>query len=127
MNILLVDDNTSITKALSRLLSLKGHECVVCNDGRNALTLIVNEKFDLVLLDIAMPEMSGDQIINELEKQNKILLQPIVVLTASTISDEKIDSFTKQGVFAVLKKPVSSSVLYNIIEEAKKQKVHRYD
>ena len=119
MKILIIDDNESITKALSRLLSLKGHDCIVSNDGRNGLTMIQKEQFDTVFLDIAMPDFSGLDVVEELSKRGTIRSQPIIVLTASAINDEQIDELSEKGVFACLKKPIQSSILYNVLEEAK--------
>jgi len=72
LKILVVDDNKSITGMIFRLLKYEGHECVVANDGKNGLTLINEGNFDAVVLDLAMPEFSGTDVVNELEKTGKI-------------------------------------------------------
>lgn len=115
MRILIVDDNESIGKMLHKFLTIKGYDCIVSSDGRNALTLIKNEKFDTVLLDLAMPEFTGYDIIDDLEKNEKMSEQKIIILTASAISKEQVDSLLKRGVKACLKKPVSMEILLEII------------
>ena len=68
MKVLLIDDNETITEMMSKYLTAKGHQCSVTNDGRTGLTLINEKKFDVVLLDLAMPDFTGVDVIDELSK-----------------------------------------------------------
>lgn len=113
---LIVDDNQSITKMLSEILSIEGHESVVSNDGRNALTLIENHKFDAILLDIAMPEFSGLDVIDKLESTGKLKENRVLVLTASGLTDKQEDELKARGVTSVLKKPVNVELLLDILK-----------
>jgi two-component system, OmpR family, response regulator len=115
MKILLVDDNDSITNMLSKYLRVKGHECTVSNDGRNGLTLIEQEKFDAVLLDLAMPDFTGVEVIEHLQKSGKMNNNKIILFTASSITDEQIEVLMKKGVHSCLKKPVRLEVLLKAI------------
>ena len=67
LNILIIDDNEQITKMLTTFLELKNHKCVVASDGKQGLTLIQENKHDVVLLDLAMPEFDGYAVIKALE------------------------------------------------------------
>ncbi len=69
MKVLIVDDNQDITGLLSKFLKAKGFDNVVTNDPRDGLERIKEEKYDVVLLDISMPEFSGIDIIQTLEKR----------------------------------------------------------
>jgi len=111
LKILVVDDNESIISMLKKFLEIKGHECVISNNGRNALDLMMRQKFDVTILDLAMPEFSGYDVINELEKTGKIKDHNIVVLTASSITNDQIDGLLKQGAKSCLKKPVTPDLL----------------
>jgi CheY-like chemotaxis protein len=62
-----------------------------------------------------MPEFTGYDIINELEKSGKIKEQNIIVLTASAITSDQSDSLQKQGVKSCLKKPVTPEILLKVI------------
>lgn len=115
MRVLLVDDNESITEMMSKYLTLKGHECVVANDGRNGLALILGQKFDVVLLDLAMPEYTGIDVIENLYKSGKIKEVKIILFTASSIRDEDIEILLKKGAHSCIKKPVKLNVLLNAI------------
>lgn len=115
MKILIVDDNESIVRMLKSFFELKGHVCIPILDGRNALDIMRRERFDAVILDLAMPEFSGYDIINDLEKSEKIWEQNIVVLTASSIGLDRVNSLLKQGVKSCLKKPVDPEVLLDTV------------
>lgn len=117
MKILIIDDNESITSMFSRMLKMEGHECIVSNNGRNGLELLEQQKFDATILDIAMPEFSGLEVIDTLEKNGKLKEQKVIVLTASSgISPEKVDELKKRGVYAFLKKPVRIDNLLSTLE-----------
>ena len=106
MRILLVDDNETITSMLSKYLSLKGYDVSVANDGQNGLNLIKTGSYDSVLLDLSMPDFSGYDVIDALDAQNLIQKNRIVVLTASNISNDKIDSLLALGIHMCMKKPM---------------------
>ena len=82
MKVLIVDDNQDITGLLSKFLKAKGFENVVTNDPRDGLERIKEEKYDVVLLDISMPEMSGIDIIQTLEQEKILKDQKIVIYSA---------------------------------------------
>jgi len=119
LHILLVDDNKEITTMLAKYLKSSGHEVSVANDGRNGLNMIMNNKFDVVLLDIAMPEFSGKDVLESLEKENKIKNQKIILFTASSKSDEEISELIKKGAHSCLKKPIDPDELLNYLEGLK--------
>jgi len=100
----------------SKLAKIKGHDCVIANDGRTGLSLLENGTFDATVLDLAMPEFSGFDVVNSLEKNGKIDKQKILVLTASSVSDDEIENLKKQGVKAFLKKPVKMNALLDVLE-----------
>jgi DNA-binding response OmpR family regulator len=121
MNIHVVDDNESITQMLKKYFTLKGHACTVSNSGRNALTLIEDQKFDVILLDLAMPEFSGRDIVSHLVKSGKIKNTNIVVLTASSPSMDYEDELKEMGVHSILKKPIDPDSIMNHIQQFDKK------
>lgn len=114
MKLLLVDDNTEITDMLRKFLNLKGYTCVVSNDGKNAISLLESERFDLVILDIAMPNFCGFDVLEELDK-NKIK-QNIFVLTAVALTDEDAALLKQYGVKQIMRKPVDLTFLLHSIQ-----------
>jgi len=119
MKILLVDDNKDITTMLSKYLKLSGHECLVTNDGRNGLNIMLNQKFDAVLLDLAMPEFSDKDIIESLEKKCKLKDQKIILFTASSPTDDELDELIQKGIHSCLKKPIDPDDLISYLTNLK--------
>ena len=117
MKILIIDDNKDITKMFSKYMTIKGHLCSVVNDGRSGLDLIENKTFDVIILDLAIPDFSGSDIIDALYKSGKIKNQNIVTLTASSISDEDESNMKSKGVSLCLKKPIDPDVLLGHIQQ----------
>ena len=108
MKILVVDDNKSITSSLEKYLKIKGFEVSVCNDGHDGLELIQNDSWDKILLDLFMPEFSGLDIIEDLEKNKMLKDKNIILFTASSVPDYVLERLLeKDGIETCLKKPVS--------------------
>ena len=122
MKILIVDDNKDITKMFSKYFTIKGHMCSVANDGRSGINLIENEKFDVIILDLAMPEFSGSDVIDVLWKNGKIKNQNIVTLTASSLSDENDSMMKSKGIHSCLKKPIDPDVLLDHLQQFENMK-----
>ena len=116
MKILVVDDLPNITMVLSKYLERKGHNCITSNSGKESLELIKKKKFEIVLLDLDMPDVSGFDIINELEHYDKLKDCKIVVMTAINLTNLEIDRLYKKGVMWVLKKPLQFLELLETIE-----------
>jgi DNA-binding response OmpR family regulator len=123
MKILIVDDNEDITKMFSKYFTIKGHSCSVVNNGRSGLNLIENQVFDAVILDLAMPEFSGSDIIDELQKSGKIKNQNIITLTASASSYDDEVMLKSKGVRLCLKKPIDPDVLLGHIQQFEVTKI----
>jgi DNA-binding response OmpR family regulator len=66
--IILVEDDNMLAEIYQTRLQLAGHDCIVANDGVSGFSLIKQEKPDLVLLDLMLPFMSGDEILREMRK-----------------------------------------------------------
>ncbi len=120
MKVCIIDDNQSITGMFSKLLKMEGHEVVVANDGRTGLSLLDNDKFDAVILDISMPEFSGIDVVDALNESGRIKEQNVVILTASSSSNEELDKLKEKGVKEVLKKPLQLDSLVSTLEAVSK-------
>lgn len=119
LNILIIDDNEQITKMLTTFLELKNHKCRVANDGKQGLALIHENKHDVVLLDLAMPEFDGYAIIKALESKDMLKNNKIIVFTASTITQDELDKLVSRGVTSYILKPIDIDLLLSkIIESA---------
>jgi len=111
LEILIIDDNEQITKMLTTFLELKEHKCTVANDGKEGLALVKENRHDVVLLDLAMPEFDGYSVIKDLEENDMLKNHKIIVFTASTITQEELDDLVKRGVTSYILKPIDIDVL----------------
>ncbi len=111
LKILIIDDNEQITKMLTTFLELKEHECTVANDGKEGLDIIKENRHDVVLLDLAMPEFDGYSVIKDLEENNLLKDHKIIVFTASTITQDELDQLVTRGVTSYILKPIDIDVL----------------
>jgi len=106
MKILGIDDNVDITELLSMTLSAMGHEFSFVNTGKEGVKLITEQKYDAVLLDLAMPNFSGLDVLRELETKGKLSDYNIILFTASSVSATEIDEFLGKGIRGIIRKPI---------------------
>jgi len=119
LDILIIDDNEQITKMLTTFLELKDQKCTVANDGKEGLDIIKENRHDVILLDLAMPEFDGYAVIKDLEENNMLKDHKIIVFTASTITQEELDGLVDRGVNSYILKPIDiDTLLSKIIETA---------
>ena len=120
MKVCIIDDNVSITGMFSKLLKMEGHDVVIANGGRAGLALLDNEVFDATILDISMPEFSGFDVIEALNKSGRIKEQKILILTASSGSNDELNELKTKGVKEVLKKPIQLDTLVATLDAVSK-------
>jgi len=119
LEILIIDDNEQITRMLTTFLELKMHKCTVASEGKEGLDIIKENRHDVVLLDLAMPEFDGYAVIKDLEENNMLKDHKIIVFTASTITQEELDGLVDRGVTSYILKPIDIDLLLSkIIETA---------
>jgi len=116
MKVLIVDDNHDVSELLSIFLKKKGFDNVIINDPKIALGHIKEEKYDAVVLDISMPEISGLDIIKKLERNKMLKDQKIIILSAASLTPRQVDNLLKkEGIHDCLKKPVRLNELLTAI------------
>lgn len=120
MKILVVDDNTEITEAMTLFLEAKDIPCTVANSGKDGLAAIKREDFDIIFLDLAMPEYSGYDIFKQLKKEGLVEKKNIVIFTASSINEQDAESLVNEGAKALLRKPFPVDELEALIEKFQK-------
>ncbi len=117
LEILIIDDNEQITKMLTTFLELKEQKCTVANDGKEGLDIIKENRHDVILLDLAMPEFDGYAVIKDLEENNMLKDHKIIVFTASTITQDELDGLVNRGVNSYILKPIDIDVLLSRLIE----------
>ena len=99
--ILIVEDDQTLNNQLAALLKDKGFAIAQCHDGQQGLLKACTEKFDLILLDVLLPELDGFSVLNRLRKAQQT---PVMMLTACGAEEERIEGFTR-GADDYLPKP----------------------
>ncbi len=115
LNVLIIDDNEQITKMISSFLDMSNHDCTIVNDGKDGLELIKTKKYDSIVLDLAMPEFDGYEILDTLKTEDPSQISKIIILTASSIPLETVKKFKELGVSSCLQKPVDIDQLLSKI------------
>ncbi len=118
IKVLLVDDEVDFTASLSRVLSRRGFDVEVSSDGLSGLARIINGNFDVVVLDVKMPGMSGVQVLSEIKR---LSLPALVILLTGHFSLPDEENSLKSGAFAYLLKPYPILKLVELIESAAAQ------
>lgn len=111
--ILLIEDNEINKLVVKKFLEPLGVILTDVSDGKEGFDLLLNNDFDLALVDINIPSMTGYEISREVRKQNNPI--PIIAVTASE-PDETEESAKKNGMNGILIKPFRKEELYQIIE-----------
>ena len=117
LKILIAEDNGANRKIMRRILEMAGHQTAVVNDGEAALAVLDRDRFDLVLMDINMPEMSGYEVtkLYRMEHLGEGRL-PIIALTADATSETERQC-REAGMDAVMTKPVEPAQILAAIDE----------
>lgn len=117
MKILEIDDNPDIIKFVELTATSMGHEFSSTNNGKEGLKMIEENNFDLVLLDLSMPEFSGIDVINQLIIKDILKNQKIVIFTASSVVDKDLEDLKDKGIHSYLTKPIDIDSLMEKINE----------
>jgi PAS domain S-box-containing protein len=120
LRVLLVEDNTLNQILAERLIRRRGDEIAVTSNGYEALAAFETGRFDLVMMDIQMPEMSGIEVTAAIRQREKEKANgervPIIATTASAMKEDK-DLCLAAGMDAYLSKPIERAALYAAIDE----------
>ncbi|MBK5193638.1 MAG: response regulator transcription factor [Flavobacteriaceae bacterium] len=106
--ILVIEDNPMVIKSLEFKLTKDGHEVLIAKDGREAMKLLKESNFDLILTDLMLPFVTGKELISYIKKNSP--KTPIIVLSTSTQENIIMDAFN-MGVDDFITKPFSPNEL----------------
>jgi len=110
--ILVVDDEIPLTEVISAYLINAGYFVDAANDGRSALELFDNREYDLIILDLMLPDIQGEEIIRRIRQRSNV---PVIMLTAKTDEDDVVSGL-KLGADDYITKPFSMKVLLARVE-----------
>ena len=120
--ILVIDDNEHIIELVETILESAGYGCAKANSGKDGLAMIQksyasnsNGKYDLILTDIAMPGITGLDIVQDLEDKGMLASNKVVFFTASSITDIEIAELKKVGALDCMRKPFTKAELLEFV------------
>lgn len=117
-NILIIDDNKDITGLFKTILESAGHKCTTVHDGKKGLEMLHTKSFDLTLLDLAMPGMSGTDVLEVVKKEPNLKSSKILIITASSPTDAEMDRIRNTyKILDIVKKPINKAKLLQTIEQ----------
>ena len=117
LKILVAEDNVVNQRVSARILEKRGHTVVLARTGRECLTAFQDQSFDLILMDVQMPEMDGLEAtaaLREMEKETGTHI-PIVAMTAHAMKGDE-QRFLESGMDAYVSKPVQPQRLLDVID-----------
>ncbi|MEP7340013.1 MAG: response regulator, partial [Acidobacteriota bacterium] len=116
LRILLAEDNVVNQRLFLRLLEKQGHTIAVANNGREAVKALEQEHFDIVLMDMQMPEMDGFEATASIRQQELITGAriPIIAMTANAMQGDR-ERCLEAGMDAYVSKPIKAAELFNLI------------
>ncbi|MFH1304195.1 MAG: response regulator, partial [Planctomycetota bacterium] len=118
LNILVAEDTPANQKVITAILKKRGHNCVIANNGREAIECLRSKSFDIVLMDVQMPTMDGLQAtakIREQEVQSNDHI-PIIAMTAYAMRGDR-EKCIAAGMDSYISKPINAKKLIHLLEE----------
>lgn len=118
LKILLAEDHPINQKAAKALLSKQGCEVDIAENGKIALDMVQKKSYDLVFMDVQMPEMDGIQATEEIRKLGGIFASvPIVAMTANALQGDK-EKYLASGMNDYIAKPINKNEIIRVLEAA---------
>jgi len=112
--VLIVDDDPHALEILSRLLGREGYECRTVDSGQGCLDILARESFDVIVLDVMMPNMDGLQVCEKLRANQATRAIPVILLTAKDDMETRSRGMAL-GVSEFLTKPLNKQELFTRI------------
>jgi DNA-binding response OmpR family regulator len=114
--ILIVDDDEMVLIALNELLSPEGYEVHAVSSGAEALQRLDQNSYDLLMLDVIMPEMNGFELCRKIREKEAYRETPTLFLTAKSQEEDRVQGL-EAGANLFLSKPISPDKLLSIISD----------
>lgn len=115
-DILLVEDDIHIQKILKLLLeSLNGLKVSVCSSGKEAIEKLKSFQFDMILLDVVLPDMDGKLILKEIQNNPTLFKAPVIFITAMNRNEDLVQ-YRNLGALEVIEKPINLKTFSRIIK-----------
>ena len=118
LHVLVVDDSTTARFLLTRMLEQRGHSTSQASNGQEAVAAIGAGSYDVVLMDLVMPEMDGAEATSRIREMNaESGLRPRIIGMSAFSDGDNIDSAVEAGMDGFLAKPILPSDLLTVVEQ----------
>lgn len=118
LSILLIEDVLLNQKIAQAMLAQDAHSVTLARTGEQALDFASRDKYDLILLDINLPDISGEEVFKQIRKMGKNIDTPTLALTAN-VTTETLEKLTTVGIQSVVPKPIKQSQLRRAISHSR--------
>jgi PAS domain S-box-containing protein len=124
LSFLVAEDNAVNQTLIARLLEKRGHTVVLAQNGREALEMLEKHAFDIILMDIQMPEMDGFEATKRIREKETVSggHQPIIALTAHAMKGDE-ERCLAGGMDGYVTKPIKLEELFSVIEKGKRPRI----
>jgi len=114
-NVLIVDDEKNIRAGLGKAIEMDGHNVFLAEDGQRALEIVESEEVDLVIADLKMPRISGEELLRRIVQGYPTL--PVIILTGHGTIESAVQAM-RDGAYDFLTKPVNLDRLSLLVKRA---------
>ncbi len=116
MKILGIDDNQDLLDLCELALTSDGHEYVGVTTGQEGIKILKDEQYDMVLLDLSMPDFSGVDVVDALVEAGIMTKQKVVIFTASSATEKEYGPLLEKGAHSIIKKPLDVDDLLETVK-----------
>ncbi len=124
IRVLCIEDEPEMIELIRLILSRAGYEVLGAESGPEGLELLSEEKIDLILLDLMMPEMDGWEVYQRLKANERTRDIPVIIVTAKAQRIDRVLGLYIVGVDDYITKPFSPKSLLNSVEQILAKRAH---
>ena len=114
LRVLVVDDDELNRRLVQRLLTVRGFEVELVENGIAALAAVERQRPDLIVLDLVMPGVSGADVLEQIKSNPRMTTIPVIMLTARTGDDDLIASYRSGADYYITKPLKADELLYGV-------------
>ncbi len=123
-SILIIEDELKFAKIVKMRLEANGYEVDVAGDAYNGTKKIIQEDYNVIILDLGMPAGGGFSILDRIRKIPSKADIPVIILTGQTIDDDMMERVREYDVTAVLNKPLEDNLLLDLLRSTLQRGEH---
>lgn len=122
--VFIADDTKNIRLLLTKCLQMEGYDVTCATNGQEAADMILKNEYDLIFLDIKMPELSGTEVLRQMRKAG--IETPVIIITAFPTIKNAVDC-TQLGAIRYLQKPFTADRLRSVLNEIDLDSIKKAD